>query len=57
MAQAANGPDFGRAAEFERAGTDNIFSGWILLSRPLQFFSKLYRVALQFLQKRHNFLS
>jgi len=33
MARAANGPDFGWAAEVERAGRSQYFRGWILPSR------------------------
>jgi len=35
MARAANGPVFGRAAEVERAGADDIYSGRTSPSRTL----------------------
>jgi len=48
MAWAANGPVFGRAAEVERAGAKNIFSGWISPSRykPPTNFEKNFKICL-----------
>ena len=48
MARATNGTDFGRAAEVEWAGANNIFSGWISPSRyePPTKFEKNFKICL-----------